>query len=56
MVESFLFATAICCIFYASMDTGLVFLKAPADASHIISSPWQPTPLIIPISLEFSFI
>lgn len=43
MVESFLFATAIRYVFYASMNTGLVTLKAPADASHVISSPWQPT-------------
>lgn len=58
MVKWFLFATAMCYIFffYASVNTGLVSLKAPADASHIISFPWQPTPLIITISLEFSFI
>jgi len=56
MVELFLFATAVCYIFYALMNTGLVSLKAPADASHIISSPWQPTSLTITISLEFLFI
>lgn len=56
MIDSFLFATVICYVVYASVKTGLVSLKAPADASHIISFPWQPTPLIIPISLGFSFI
>lgn len=56
MIELFLFATAMCYIFYASMNTGLVSLKVPADASHIISSPWQPASLTISISLEFSFI